>query len=120
MAAKNRTVGVQDIQLQLCEPRTSAFTRPGWLWELKFDGFRALVSKEAGKSRIVFRRGRDAADKFVEIAEAVDALPAQDFILDGELVIQDAQGKPIFQKLLERSTLTRPREIRALAESSPA
>ena len=60
MAAQKPTVRVEDIQLQLCEPRTAAFTRAGWLWELKFDGFRALAVREEGKTRIVFRRGRDA------------------------------------------------------------
>ncbi len=120
MAAKNQTVRVEDIQLQLCEPRAAAFTRPGWLWELKFDGFRALAAREGGKARIVFRRGRDAADKFTEVAEAIAALTTDDFILDGELVIQDAEGKPCFQKLLERSTLTSNREIKYMAQASPA
>ncbi len=120
MAAKNQTVRVEDIALQLCEPRAAAFTKKGWVWELKFDGFRALAVREAGKARIVFRRGRDAGDKFVEISDAIAGLAAEDFILDGELVIQDAQGKPIFQKLLERSTLTSTREIRFMADASPA
>ena len=120
MAAKNQTVRVEDIQLQLCEPRTAAFTQAGWLWELKLDGFRALASRDNDDVRVVFRRGRDAGDKFIEITQAVAALPMHDFILDGELVIQDAEGKPIFQKLLERSTLTSDREIRYMAQSSPA
>ena len=120
MPAKNQTVRVEDLELQLCEPRPTAFTRPGWLWELKLDGFRALASLDQAKARILFRRGRDASDKFPEIAEALCAVPAQSFILDGELVIQDPQGMPIFQKLLERSTVTRSRDIRHLAGSSPA
>ncbi len=120
MPAKNPSVRVEDIELQLCEPRNTAFTRKGWLWELKLDGFRALAVRDGPSARLVFRRGRDAGDKFVEIADAVAALPVTDFILDGELVIQDAEGKPIFQKLLERSTLTSAREIRFMAETSPA
>lgn len=120
MPAKNESLRVEDIELQLCEPRKAAFTRDGWLWELKFDGFRALAVREGSKARIVFRRGRDATDKFPEIAEAIEGCPGNDFILDGELVIQDGQGKPIFQKLLERSSLTSAQQRRYMAEASPA
>lgn len=120
MPAKNQRLRVEDITLQLCEPRTAAFTRAGWLWELKLDGFRALACREEDQTRLVFRRGRDAADKFPEIARAVGAIGADDFILDGELVIQDGDGKPIFQKLLERSTITSTQQIQHLAQSSPA
>ena len=120
MPAKNQRLRVEDITLQLCEPRTAAFTRAGWLWELKLDGFRALACREEDQTRLVFRRGRDAADKFPEIAQAVGAIGADDFILDGELVIQDGDGKPIFQKLLERSTITSTQQIQHLAQSSPA
>lgn len=110
---------MEDVALQLCEPRAAAFTKPGWLWELKLDGFRALADRTAGRVRIVFRRGRDAGDKFPEIVAALEALPTQDFILDGELVIQNAEGKPIFQRLLERSTLTGP-QVKYMADASPA
>lgn len=120
MAAKNQAVGVDDITLQLCEPRTAAFSKPGWLWELKLDGFRVLAERTGGEVRLVFRRGRDATENFPEIAGALARLAAQDFILDGELVIQDQRGHPIFQKLLERSMLGGSGEIASLAASSPA
>jgi bifunctional non-homologous end joining protein LigD len=119
MPATNRPVRLDDITLQLCEPRAAAFTRPGWIWELKLDGFRVLAERSQQDVRLAYRRGRDATGHFPEITEAIAALPAEDFILDGELVIQDPEGNPIFQKLLERSTLTGS-QIRYMASTSPA
>ncbi len=109
-----------DIELQLAEPRQQAFTQDGWIFELKLDGFRLLVERIGGVVRLVLRRGREATSYFPEVAEAARAVPGPDFILDGELCIQDAQGHPIFQRLLKRSTVTNPRDVAALAASDPA
>ncbi len=111
---------MEQIELQLCQVRPDAFDDPAWLWELKLDGFRLLGGKEGGRVRLTLRRGRDATDLFPEIAQAFEAVPQPDFVVDGELVIQDADGRPIFQELLKRSTLTNPREIAQLAQSRPA
>src|SRR5690606_14424597 len=55
-----------------------------------------------------------------EIAAALAALAPKDLVLDGELVIPDERGHPVFQRLLKRSTVTAPREIDALARELPA
>ncbi|MBK7860668.1 MAG: DNA ligase D [Archangiaceae bacterium] len=109
-----------DIALQLCEPRETAFTRDGWFFELKLDGFRLLAAREQGRPRLLLRRGSDATAQFPEIAQALEAVPGPDFVLDGELVIQDQRGHPIFEQLLKRSTLKHPREIEALRREKPA
>ncbi|MEW5742436.1 MAG: DNA ligase D [Myxococcota bacterium] len=113
-------IRADDIVLQLAEPRTAAFTAEGWAFELKLDGFRLLAERIGGKVRLVLRRGREATAQFPEIAEALAALPGGDFILDGELVIQDEVGRPIFQRLLKRSTLTAPRDISKGMHADPA
>lgn len=114
------TIKADDIELQLAEARPTAFTAPGWAFELKFDGFRLLAERIGGKVRLVLRRGREATLQFPEITSAVASLPGPDFILDGELVIQDASGHPIFQRLLRRSTLTAPRDIDLNMRMDPA
>jgi bifunctional non-homologous end joining protein LigD len=119
-APRNGRVTADDIALQLCEPRDAPFTRDGWLFELKLDGFRLLAAKEKGRGRLVFRRGRDATKQFPEVAASLDEVKGDDFILDGELVIQDDRGHPIFQQLLKRSTLSSPREVAAMAAQLPA
>ncbi|MCU0697370.1 MAG: DNA ligase D [Myxococcaceae bacterium] len=110
----------EDVELQLAEPRSAAFTSPDWLFELKFDGFRLLAERIAGKARLVLRRGREASALFPEIVEALEALPGPDFIVDGELVIQDASGHPIFHRLLKRSTLAHRKDIVSAARLDPA
>jgi bifunctional non-homologous end joining protein LigD len=109
-----------DITLQLAEARTTGFSAPGWVFELKFDGFRLLAERIDGKARLVLRRGREATREFPEITQAIASVPGPDFIVDGELVIQDAEGNPIFQRLLKRSTLTTPRDIDAGMRADPA
>ena len=109
-----------DVVLQLAEARPTAFTKDGWGFELKFDGFRLLAERIGGKVRLVLRRGRDASRQFPEIVTALEQIPGGDFILDGELVIQDEEGRPIFQRLLTRGTLTGQREIELGMRASPA
>lgn len=110
----------EDVELQLAEPRSSAFTAAGWLFELKFDGFRLLAERINQKVRLVLRRGREATALFPEIVEALEALPGPDFIVDGELVIQNEHGHPIFQRLLKRSTLAHRKDIISAAHADPA
>lgn len=109
-----------DVELQLAEARTQAFTRDGWAFELKLDGFRLLAERREGRVRLVLRRGREATRQFPEVVAALEKLPGGDFILDGELVIQDPEGRPIFQRLLTRGTLTGQREIEHGMRVNPA
>lgn len=109
-----------DIVLQLAEARPTAFSKDGWGFELKFDGFRLLAERIGGKVRLVLRRGREATRQFPEIVTALEQIPGGDFIVDGELVIQDEHGRPIFQRLLTRGTLTGQREIDQGMRANPA
>lgn len=104
----------------LAEYRAEAFDDPGWLFELKLDGFRMLAERINGQVRLLFRRKRDAGRYFPELIGPLRDLPGPDFILDGEVVIQDAQGHPVFQHLLGRHTLTSDQEIAQKAQANPA
>ena len=78
----------------LAETRDAAFTRPGWLWELKYDGYRLLAGRESGKTILRYRHGMDSTATFPEIARAVSALPCDAFVLDGEVVVLDPSARP--------------------------
>lgn len=71
----------------------------GWIYEVKFDGFRALAIKEGRDVQLFSRNEKDFNGRFPEIAEAVAALDAPDCVLDGEIVALDAKGRSSFQKL---------------------
>src|SRR3954454_24993250 len=78
---------------------------PEWEYELKLDGYRLEAIKGGNKVHLYSRRGNDFTSKFATIATAVSRIKATSFILDGEAVAVDAQGKPSFQMLQNRSSM---------------
>lgn len=70
-----------------------------WLHELKFDGYRMLCRIDRGRVRFLSRNGKDWTGKFTSVGAAAKLLPLTSAILDGEIVIVDAQGRSSFQKL---------------------
>jgi bifunctional non-homologous end joining protein LigD len=70
-----------------------------WLHELKFDGYRMLCRIDHGKVSFWSRNDKDWTSKFPAVAVAVKSLPITSALIDGEIVIVDAQGRSSFQKL---------------------
>ena len=70
-----------------------------WLHELKFDGYRILAFIENGKVQLLTRRGNDWTARFRSVADALEKLPIDTAILDGEVVSLDKQGLSNFQQL---------------------
>ncbi|HET9181492.1 MAG TPA: DNA ligase D [Candidatus Angelobacter sp.] len=71
-----------------------------WLYEVKWDGYRALCFIEKGKARMISRRGNAMNPQFPEIAAALgQAVKADTAIVDGEIVAFDENGVPSFQLL---------------------
>ena len=79
-----------------------AFRRPGWIFELKYDGYRVLCSRIAGLAQIRTRGGQDATAWFPELASAIARLPGT-FIADGEACVVDERGVPDFERLHRRA-----------------
>src|SRR6201995_1154654 len=74
--------------------------RPGdWLYEIKFDGYRALALRGGSETRILSRNQKDLGKKFTKIRDSIAALDVQDAIIDGEIVALDDRGRPSFQLL---------------------
>jgi len=94
------------------------FDREGWIFELKYDGFRMLAAHRNGRAELVSRRGNDFADRFPEISTQLLKLPTT--VLDAELVILDHDGVPDFERLMRRSRLTRRISIDHGARANPA
>jgi bifunctional non-homologous end joining protein LigD len=74
-----------------------------WAYEMKWDGYRAIVGVEGGRLRIVSRRGNDVTTKFPELDGLPEALGSLDVVLDGELVVLDDDGIPSFQAIQEHT-----------------
>jgi bifunctional non-homologous end joining protein LigD len=94
------------------------FNRPGWLYELKYDGFRVLGAKHGRVRELRSRRGNDLIDRFPEIEREMDALP--DLVFDAELVILDDKGLSVFDELAHRARMRSHKAIAYAAAEHPA
>ena len=82
--------------------RRDAFDDLEWLFELKYDGFRALAFVTGGKTRLVSRNGHDFR-RFDDLASELSLeVNADDAVLDGEIVKLDESGRPIFLDVMRR------------------
>lgn len=70
-----------------------------WIHEIKFDGYRLIVIKKNGKTRLFTRNINDWTDKFTMIAEEINKLPVANLILDGEVVVLNENQQSDFQLL---------------------
>ncbi|MDQ2867572.1 MAG: ATP-dependent DNA ligase, partial [Verrucomicrobiota bacterium] len=85
---------VEPMKPKLCE---SAPSDDGWLFELKFDGIRALVIRKGGDIRLLSRNRRDLTQRFASIAAGIAKMEGDEFVVDGEIVALDEKGRSSFQ-----------------------
>jgi len=119
-SAVRANVDARKVEAMHCETADEAFTRDGWLFELKLDGYRLIASKSKGEALLLTRNGNDYTGVFPEIARAVKALPYDECIIDGEVVVCDEKGLPSFARLQKRGRLSSSMEIRRAAVELPA
>ena len=82
--------------------RPRPFSHPDWLFEIKWDGFRALLYVDHGRCRLVSRNGNEFKS-FPALKTALSfELRVDSAVLDGEIVCLDRKGKPQFTDLLFR------------------
>ena len=74
-----------------------------WLYEAKFDGYRAIAIKDDKKVRVFSRRGNDLSRDYPAVVAGVAGVRAKSAVLDGEIVAFDEQGRPSFQQLQHRA-----------------
>jgi bifunctional non-homologous end joining protein LigD len=79
----------------------------GWIYEVKWDGYRALALKHADQVRLLSLKEKNMTTDFPSVAEAVRCLAAGTAIVDGEIVAVDPKGRPSFQVLQNRKKLGR-------------
>ncbi|CAN5145854.1 hypothetical protein BH10PSE13_BH10PSE13_07270 [soil metagenome] len=87
----------QPVQLAALVDHVPAGDR--WLHELKFDGYRCLISVAGDQAHAFTRSGLDWSDRFAAVIDAAKTLNARSALIDGEAVIIDADGKSNFQAL---------------------
>jgi bifunctional non-homologous end joining protein LigD len=86
------------VKPMLCTPVDEPFDREDWLFEVKWDGYRAIASKHKDDLQLYSRNNLNFADRYPPITEALRELQ-HDVILDGEIVVVDDHGGPHFEWL---------------------
>jgi bifunctional non-homologous end joining protein LigD len=79
------------------------FDDPNWLFEIKWDGYRAIAFINDGSARLVSRNQNDLTPRYPELRELGKFLRAKNAILDGEVVVLDEQGRSSFSLMQQRT-----------------
>jgi bifunctional non-homologous end joining protein LigD len=70
-----------------------------WVYEMKFDGYRALAFKAGKEVRLISRNQIDFGNDYPQLIDALKLLTAKNVIIDGEIAALDPNGKTSFQLL---------------------
>jgi bifunctional non-homologous end joining protein LigD len=92
----------------------------GWAFEMKWDGVRTIAYLAGGRVKLLSRKGRDDTEAYFEVARELTKIRVETAILDGEVVVTDAAGRPSFGLLQHRINLTKPADIERAAKAYPA
>ena len=120
MGAKERAVSANEVSLMLASSEERPFSREGWIFELKYDGYRLLAERSSREPYLRSRAGHDMTPTFPEIARAVRSLPYEGLVLDGEVVVNDGEGKPSFSRLQRRGRILKVADALRASVELPA
>jgi bifunctional non-homologous end joining protein LigD len=117
--ARRAEVAAARLRPMLASTGERPFSREGWLFELKYDGVRAIAEAGRGVARLYARRGGERTDLYPELAPALAHLPVAHAILDGEIVALDERGRASFERIQRRFTQADARDAEALRRELP-
>ena len=97
-----------DVSVALAQLSDRVFSDPKWLFEIKWDGERSLAFIRDGKVELRARSGRDITTEYPELKAIVKRFNARTAILDGEIVVLDADGRSDFTRIQPRFGVRNP------------
>jgi bifunctional non-homologous end joining protein LigD len=109
----------------LASSASAAFDDPEWVFEVKWDGVRAITTVvrpgrgEDGSTRLVSRLGNDISGGYPELAEVWQRVLARNAVIDGEIVAFDEAGNPSFQRLQRRMHLRGGADVQRARRRNP-
>jgi bifunctional non-homologous end joining protein LigD len=115
----------RSLRPMLATPIARPFSRPGWIFEPKLDGVRALAfisrpsAGTAARVELRSRRGTPMHAQYPEVVDAMATQPVESAVFDGEIVAFNADGAPDFQELQARINLSNPAEVERAAVVTP-
>ena len=117
--APKQTFSARSQPLMLATQQEQPFSRPEWIFEIKYDGVRVLAERKGDSVELYGRNGTEITNRYPEIKEALKRLAVERFVIDGEIVALDERGQPSFQKLQARMHLSNPRDIQQAMSAAP-
>jgi len=119
LGAPKRAIAPKEVSLTLATLERHPPAGDDWLFEIKYDGIRALAYRQGDEVRMYGRSGEDITGRYPEVAAGLASLATPGFILDGEIIADDESGRPSFQRLQSRMGLTKPRDVEAMMTRVP-
>lgn len=83
------------------------FDQPGWLYEIKYDGYRLLAVVDSGEVRLGTKSGVDCSKWFPEVARGLATIPGGPHVLDGEVCVLDDLGRADWERTRARASRRR-------------
>ncbi len=98
--------------IEPCQPTSAPCPPDGpeWLHEIKHDGYRMVARRDAAGIRLITSNGHDWSDRYPAVVQALRELFVTTCMIDGEVVIVDADGIPCFD-FLRRGSWVKPDAI---------
>ncbi|HEY3141415.1 MAG TPA: non-homologous end-joining DNA ligase [Acidimicrobiales bacterium] len=94
------------VEPMLATLTDAAFSDPAWLFERKLDGQRVLAFRNGSEVRLFSRNHNRLNGTYPELVDALATQPADDFVIDGEVVAFDRHGNASFSRLQQRFGVT--------------
>ena len=104
--------GLGVIEPCLPSPAKAPPSGPGWLHEIKHDGFRILARLDSAGVQLITRAGNDFTDRFPFIAMALKSLPVRSCVIDGEAIVCDGNGLADFELIRPHGALASAVRVR--------
>ena len=79
------------------------FDNPDWIFEIKWDGYRAIAFIDKGRVQLVSRNQNDLTGQYPDLSDLPEAIKAKTAVLDGEIVVLDENGRPSFSLMQQRT-----------------
>jgi bifunctional non-homologous end joining protein LigD len=96
--AEARPAAMPHISPMLATLAAAPFDDPDWIFEIKWDGYRIIATRKGDERKLLSRNGNPYDEKFRTIHEELQKI-GHDFVMDGEVVVLDQEGKSDFQAL---------------------
>ena len=109
-----------DIEPMLAQTRKDVPTGDRYLYEVKWDGIRVMISLDEGKVTLRTRNNNDITAKFPELLSAEKSFRATCGLFDGEIVCLDEEGRPVFKDVINRMQRSSEGDIERAMKKQPA